>query len=121
MPDLTAPTLPRPRYSFTIPESARAFPSDPHQFIIVPITVSEEKQANEVAEGTKSPLIFELIKHAVVELDGRPLSWNGTERDWIDRASPKVRELVFAAFAKVNKPDADEMKSFLDSLKMEAA
>jgi hypothetical protein len=120
MAEIQAPTLPRPRYTFTVPEQVRSFPDDPHRFVMVPITVAEERKANDASEGMKTPLILELVKHSVVEVDGKPLSWNGTERDWIERASPKVRDLVFAAFSKVNKPEQQEVDSFLATMQVEA-
>lgn len=120
MPDLVPQSLPRPRYTFTIPEAARAFPEDPHQFVMVPITVQEERDANLVADAAKTMVSYEYIKHAVIEVDGKALSWNGTGRDWIERASPKVRELAVAAFARVNRSNEEEVKAFLAGVVVEA-
>jgi hypothetical protein len=106
-------TIERPTYRYTIPETARGFETDPRTFGLRPITASEERRANEIAEGTKAPLAPELVRLAVCEIDGKPVDANSAE--WFDLCSPKVRQLVFQAFSKVNRPTDDEEAAFLGS------
>jgi hypothetical protein len=108
-------TIERPTYRYTIPETARGFESDPKTFGMKPITAAEERRANEIAEGAKTPLAPELVRLSVCELDGKPVDWNTDQTEWFERCSPKVRQLVYAAFAKVNRPSDDEESAFLGS------
>lgn len=108
-------TIERPKFRFTIPEKARQFPTDPAGITMRPITAAEERKANEVADGTGSPLAYELVRASVCEVDGKPIDWNTTDPEWLERASPKVRQLVFEAFAKVNRPAEEDTKAFLES------
>jgi hypothetical protein len=118
-------TLERPTYRFTIPEKARTFKTDPATFAMRPITAGEERRANEVAEGAKVPLAYELVRVAVCEVDGRPVSWDGREGsvspEWFDACSPKVRQLVMEAFASLNRPSEEDTAAFLASQTIEVA
>ena len=105
----------RPTYKFTIPEKARQFETDPHSLTFRPCTADEERQANEVAQATRAPLPFEMLRRSVCEIDGKPVDWSTPDPEWVERASPKVRDLAFQAFAKVNVPTKDEVDSFLAS------
>lgn len=114
-------TLERPSYKFTIPDKVRQFPSDPQSFSMRPITAGEERKANEIADGTKSPLAYELVRVSVDAVDGKPIDWGTSEPEWLERCSPKVRQLVFEAFARVNRPSDEDTKTFLDSQEIVAA
>jgi len=103
-------TIERPSYRFTVPEQARQFPTDPKSFSMRPITANEERRANEVAEGAKTPLAYELLRQAVHEIDG--------QAEWVERCGPKVRQLAFEAFARVNRPDESDTNAFLASMTM---
>lgn len=108
----------RPKFVFTVPEKVRQYPSDPKSITLSPITAGEEKDANDVADGAKTPLAYELVKRSTVEIDGKPIDWGKGDGDWLERCSPKVRQLVFAAFARVNQPGEDDTAAFLASEKV---
>ena len=111
-------TLSRPQFKFKLPDKVRQFQSDPHSFTMRPITAAEERKANEISDGTKSPLVYELVRVAVCEVDEKPIDWNTTDPEWLERCSPKVRQLVFEAFGRINRPDEEDTKDFLDSQQM---
>jgi hypothetical protein len=111
-------TIERPSYRFTVPEQARQFPTDPKSFSMRPITANEERRANEVAEGAKTPLAYELLRQAVHEIDGQAVDWNTSGPEWVERCGPKVRQLAFEAFARVNRPDESDTNAFLASMTM---
>lgn len=109
----------RPRFTYTIPEKARQFPSDPKSITLSPITAGEEKDANDASDGAKTPLAYELVKRSAVAIDGKAIDWSKGDGDWLERCSPKVRQLVFEAFSRVNRPDEDATKDFLASEKVD--
>lgn len=113
--------LERPTFRFKLPDAARQFPSDPQTFAMRPITAAEERRANEIAEGTKVPLAYELVRVAVCEVDGKPVDWGKDDPEWLDRCSPKVRQLVFEAFSRVNRPTDADTQAFLDSQQIVSA
>jgi hypothetical protein len=123
MPDEALPVAPTkkssdPRTTYTIPDSARARPKDPKTLTYVLLTIDMEidaDKASAAAGGGEKNVRRELIKRAVVAVDGRAVSWEGSDPEWFDDASPKVRELAWYGFVKVNRTTNDEDKAFLDS------
>lgn len=113
--------LERPSYKFTVPDTARQFETDPASITMVPITADEERRANEVADGTKSPLAYELVRQAVKAINGKDVDWNTNEPEWLERCSPKVRQLVFEAFSRVNRPADEDAAAFLASQQIETS
>lgn len=102
----------RPQYKFKIPDTARQFETDPHSLTLRPCTADEERQASEVAMGSKAPLPFELLRRSVCEVDDKPVDWGTADPEWLERASPKVRELAYRAFVRVNQPTQEEADGF---------
>ncbi len=116
----TTVKLARPTYRFAIPEAARQFETDPKAIAMRPITADEERRANEVAEGAKTPLANELVRMATCEINGSPIDWNTDQPEWFERCSPKVRQLVFEAFARINRPTQEESAGFFGSMQIDA-
>ena len=120
MPD-EAPTSPKstePRLTYTIPDSARALPKDPKKLTYVLLSIEMEIDADKaaaVAGGGERNVRRELVKRAVVAVDGKPVSWEGTDPEWYDGASPKVRELAWYGFVKTNRTTNAEDAAFLGS------
>lgn len=107
----------RTRYKFKIPEGARIKDTDPKEVVLVEVLLSEQKEATRVAEASKSAPGFELLKHAVVEVDGRPLTWAGDEKTrFVDGCSSRVRTLLLSAFTHIHSPTAEDEKDFLSSM-----
>ena len=122
MPDAPLPADSKPpkgvTTTYTVPESARALAGDPRTLTYAMISLDMELDAGKVADsmgGGTNRLAIELTKRSVVAVDGKPVSWEGTDPDWFDRASPKVRELALRGFARVNRSSLKEDSDFLAS------
>lgn len=118
VPATPAPKGANPRVTRTIPESARALPGDPQKLTFALLTLDQEIDAGKVAEaagGGNARLTSELTRRSVVAVDGKPIDWSGTDPEWLDRASPKVRQLAFKGFIATNRTTDDEDAAFLAS------
>lgn len=98
---------------FTFPKAMRG-PKDPTTILVAELTLEQEEDADRASSSNKS-LGTELVKRAVVAVDGRPIDWAGEGPEWFDRASPKIREFATIAFRKVNRTTATEDEAFLAS------
>jgi hypothetical protein len=106
------------RSTRTIPDSARQLPTDPKTLTFSILSLDQEMDATKVAEaagGGNARLTVELTKRSVIMVDGKAIDWAGTDPEWLDRASPKVRQLAFKGFILLNRPTDDEDLSFLES------
>lgn len=111
------PEKKRPRFTFAIPESARLSPDDPRKVTLVPVTLAEELMAQKAAEASKSPVGYELAKMSIIAVDGKPLDWaSGARETFLETVSAPVRQLVMAAYVRVNNPAPEAEKDFLASM-----
>lgn len=108
----------RPQFSFTFPEGARMFPTDPRVVVLQPITIGEERLANRSAEDKQTEFGVEAVKHALVSADGQPLSWDaGVRERFLESLSPPVRQLLVAAYSRIHLPKKEDTDSFFASMK----
>lgn len=107
----------RPKYRYTIPESARAFPTDPKQVVFKMVTSIEEEQALATAGGVFGLKFYnELTKHSIVAADGRPVTWeNDGKEAFFEACSPKVRDLLMKTYKKLNMASDKEEEDFFGS------
>lgn len=111
----------RTRYTFKVPPKARMRESDPTSVTLVEITMKEQQEATRTAQANKVQVGLEMLKFAVVEADGKPLSWKGNEREiWLDQVSPKVRTLLLQAFNHIHAPADEDEADFLASMTAQA-
>jgi hypothetical protein len=105
----------RPRYKYSIPEKSRQFPTDPKSVTFVPLRVEDEQDALKVAEAKGSTRSFqaELVRRSVVALDGKTINWEKGDDAWLERVSPKVRELIYIGYRKANENADEEKAAFL--------
>lgn len=107
----------KPRYKFSIPETARQWPTDPRIVIFREITVSDEMHAAEIAGGVGFKFAYESLKAAIVEVDGKAITAMAGEREtFIEGCSPKVRDLLLKAHNKLHSPDPGDGDAFLASM-----
>jgi len=98
-------------YKIDIPETARVFPGDPRQVVMRPYTLGQELQATKVARAG-GDLDVELLRHSVTEIDGKPAA----DKEWPERTSAKVRNLLIRAQVRINMPSEGELEGFLAQL-----
>lgn len=107
--------LSRPRDTYTIPPSIRAFQTDPNTVTLELYTLSQEIDAIKAAGATGGGAMsvqYELLRRAAVEVDGvRP------DLDWVDRTSPAVRMLLGQALDRMVLPSKEDTDSFFNSRK----
>ena len=106
-----------PRFTFTVPESARLLPTDPATITLKSITVAEEMRALKSAEVAGNIAAYELIKASIIEVDGKPLTWDGGAKDiFVEGLSPKVRQLIIKGHTKLHGTSDKEDDDFLGSM-----
>lgn len=127
MSDKTAiPTLSRPYVTFTVPEGARQFETDPKEVVFRPLTVRNEIEANKAARLTDAPdaaLPYELMRQGADAVDGKKVDWSTDDPQWVERTSPKCRELLLRGWLQVNrlgesKEDKQATNDFFASMKV---
>jgi hypothetical protein len=107
--------------TYTLPDSVRALPTDPRTLTYALLTVEQEIDAERAAQGGGTAATTrELVKRSVVAVDGRAIDWAGTDPEWYDRASPKVREQATRGFIRVNRTSGKEDADFLASEAVES-
>lgn len=105
------------RVTFQIPEQVRSG-ADPKSVTLRHITIDEEGDAIRVAEANKTLVAYELVKRALIAVDGNPVTWDRSEPDtWVAKLSPKVRNLLLKGFDSMHAPAADDAAAFLASAK----
>lgn len=112
------PKLARPEVTYTIPEDIRAFETDPKAVTMRPITVREELDANAIVSGAKNAqekLVLEIVRKSVFKVDGKEIDYSTDAPEWIERASPKVVNLVTEAVLRLNRPSKEETDLFFKS------
>lgn len=120
---MAAPSLKRPEIDYQIPDRIRAFPEDPKSVTVRPITIKEEIDANNVATTNGSGaagLVIEIVRRAVCRINGKAIDWSTPDPQWIEAASPKVRDLITEAVLKWNRVSKSESDDFFASEKMGA-
>ena len=72
--------------------------------------------ASKAAEATGN-LAYECLKHSVVEADGVKIAWDAGGKDlFLDRLSPKCRDLLLRAYAAIHIPKEKETEDFLANM-----
>lgn len=118
------PKLQRPETTFKVPAGCRVFPDDPKTITMVPISLQEELEAHAIiaSQGKGvAALNYEQAKRSVCKLDGKPIDWGTTAPEWLERASPQVRDLVVEGFAVVSRAKPKDVSDFLASAVTQAA
>lgn len=116
----------RIRFTYTIPESERAFETDPHTVTLVPLRVSEEMEAKKLAGASRggdrdTKEVMELMRRAVVAVDGKPVDWaSPLGPEWLEQCSPQVRLRVLRAYNDVHVPKEENDADFFGSRIVEA-
>src|SRR5882672_2117404 len=106
MPDMKIPTLARAIVTYKIPEAVRQFEADPAEVTMRPLSVREEMDAAKMARLKEVPdaaLPFELLRQAVVKINGKPITWDDDSSNWVEATSPKCRELLMKGFLALNR------------------
>lgn len=111
--NLTVPTLSKPDFTFTVPESARQYPTDPTSFKIEAWSVAQRLDAERAAGAGAGRLDFELFQRACVQIDGKAVD---QAHDLMAGFSPKVMSLVTTAIDHIGIPSTDETAAFLASV-----
>lgn len=107
----TPPTLALPEYTYTIPESAREWTTDPRKVTIRSFPVGTELDAMNALTNINA-MAYELLQRCTVKIDGQP---NDQGLNFIEKWSPKVRTLMTRAINKRFLPTDEETKDFLES------
>lgn len=108
----------RPRFEFTIPDSERAWPTDPKQIVMREVTVAEEQLASVAASGQGIKYVYEAIKHSIIGADGKTIGWDaGGKELFLEGCSPKVRDLLTKAYHRLHLPKDESVVDFLGSMK----
>lgn len=124
-----------PKHTFTIPDdifdkdkdgnqvlvskSPRELETDPKTITLRQLTYAEELQALQAAENRKTSYQYEGAMRAVIEADGRPITWTNNEKEtFFAGLSQAVRELVLRAFSKIALPTVRATADFLASEKV---
>lgn len=108
-----------PRFTFTIPESARR-KGDPKTVTLRELLFSEEKAA--LLASTKGGLAFEYegAMRSFCAKDGKRLTWDNDEKqNAFESLSNKVRDLVVGGFMKFCMPTKEERDDFFSSVVVE--
>jgi hypothetical protein len=107
----------RPRYKFIVPETSRAWPSDPKVVVLREITISEETQAaTRAGGGALLKHLYECLKYAIVSADGVNITWeDGGKERFLEGCSPKVATLLVRAYNHVHQPQEEDSAAFLSS------
>ena len=112
---------PRLRHTFKIPAAVAGdseFRNPGKSISLVKLNLGQDIQANKLVVQKDS--IFEKVKMALVAIDGKAADWStGETDDAVERWSPAMRELAFAAFQKLHRPSTEDEKDFLESAVVE--
>ena len=102
-------------FSFDIPETVKG---DVRSFGLVEITADEEILASRSAGGDKYRTAMELLKFAIREVNGKPVSIaDGSADKALKGMLPKARQLLLAAYAEVHVPSEAESEDFLKTMR----
>ncbi|RJO64871.1 MAG: hypothetical protein C4523_17715 [Myxococcales bacterium] len=109
-----------PVHTFTFPESVRQSWKEKHgedgptTIGLVENNLERDALAIKRSQARRTPPSEEMVRIALVELDGAPL--DDTEREqFFNKATRKMRELIADAWAVVNLPRQEETRDFLSS------
>ena len=85
---------------------------------MVTLTADEELLCFKRARGSNAQLAAELAKAALVEADGKPLAGSdGSVDSFFQKADPRLRQLILAAYTELHAADAEDAEAFLKSRK----
>lgn len=108
MGDMLDRKLQRLTMTGEIPEAARVWPSDISKFKLRQLDLGAELDAAKAAAingGTDDAMSAELLRRAVVEVDGKKVD----DLDWLEDQSPQTRGYLRIAYLKLqNHGVADE-------------
>ncbi len=119
MADVAAPPkLARPEVTYKIDDSIRLFETDPKAVSLRPISVREELDANAIVtskKGGADQLVIEIVRKSVFKVNGKDVDWSTPDPEWVERASPKVLNLITEAVLRLNRPSKEETDLFFKS------
>jgi hypothetical protein len=121
VPGMALPPSNVRRYAMTIPKSARASPHDPTTVVMKELSDDEMDAAGKLVAAKTSGGAFsqatEVVKLAIVEVDGRPVDHAEDEVSvhWA-RWSQRVKALLRDGFNRIHTPPDDETAAFLGSM-----
>lgn len=106
-----------PRFTYSFPKKLR-LQGDPESITFVHLTLEQDMDGNKLVEKTKNP--FDKVKMAIVAFNGQPVDWaSGRIDEIVSKASPKIRELILAAFIACSQPTEAEKNDFLEQVTAE--
>jgi len=110
----------RPKFKFRFAPEDRQFVTDPQEVVLTLITLGEEQRAAARAESQKVSLSYEVLKEALVSVDGKELGWSGQDSKElvVERSSPHVRDLMLKAYHKLHIASEDASKAFLATMEI---
>lgn len=110
---LAAAKKPRVVHTFTFPKSVA---SDVRSIGFKELTAEEELVASKRAGVDAFRVVYERMREALVEADGKPVSLADGTSDvaWIS-LPPPARELALAAFQKIHSATEAQAEDFLQS------
>lgn len=109
---LNPQTIAGPRFTFTVPESARQLPGDPESFTMELPSTLAELESYQVG-GLSIKAAYDLATRMVIEINGKPVD---QALPWFDNTSPKCRTLIVSAMNKITLPSDKEREDFLASM-----
>lgn len=103
----------RPIFEFDLPPSL----SNGYVTIgMVQLSAREELMSAKRAQGDTHRIALELTKEAIREVDGKRVTTaDGTVDDIVEKADPRVRQLMMQAYADIHNPSDQEEAVFLKS------
>lgn len=108
-----------PRYTFTIPASARR-EGDPEKVTLRELTYAEEKAALMAKDRGGLGFEYEGAMRSMFAADGKRLTWeNDGKQNAFESLSPKARDLVVGGFMRYCIPTKEERDDFFSSVVIE--
>jgi fumarate hydratase class II len=98
-------------HDYTVPEDVRLRDTDPRTVVLKELSFEEELQGNRISAASGNP--YQKVAMALVEVDGRQLSWAKREGELALAAmSPKVRDLISTEYKRLHTSNDDEDARF---------
>ena len=111
-----AKSIPRPIHVFDVPSGL-----DPEvkSVGLIELTADEELQATRRSHGDTMRLAYELVKQAIVDVNGAKVGIaDGTVDIALNKMVPKLRQLVMGAYGELHAPSEDASQAFFKSRKV---
>ncbi len=109
--------IPAGSFRFVIPDADRQLETDPKTFSIQLLLLGHQMDAERSAEAKKTSAVWEIVKHCLVGVDDKPISWDGAAKEvLLEALSPRARSRIAQAVTRLQIPDPAGDDSFFDSM-----